>query len=134
MLWLSQGAQAATDVAEEVAAFIRHAERSLDLALYDCRLSPPQGEIFAAALRERADAGVSIRIAYDADKPEEPPWERGPDPAPGGTGAFVQSLGYPWRRIGGRKLMHHKYIVRDADLPTSAVWTGSLNLTDDAFT
>jgi phosphatidylserine/phosphatidylglycerophosphate/cardiolipin synthase-like enzyme len=43
---------------------------------------------------------------------------------------FVQGLGFPWRRIGGRKLMHNKFIVRDG----AAVWTGSLNLTNDAFT
>ncbi len=43
---------------------------------------------------------------------------------------MVQSLGYPWRRIAGQKLMHDKFIVRDG----RAVWTGSTNLTDDAFT
>jgi phosphatidylserine/phosphatidylglycerophosphate/cardiolipin synthase-like enzyme len=56
------------------------------------------------------------------------------DPAAPGTGSFVQSLGYPWRRIGGMKLMHQKYIVRDAAGPDARVWTGSLNLTDDSFT
>src|SRR5438309_148606 len=45
-------------------------------------------------------------------------------------GAFVQSLGYPWRRIAGMKLMHSKFVVRDGQ----AVWTGSANMTDDAFT
>src|SRR6202035_6027461 len=54
----------------------------------------------------------------------------GQDPAPVGTGAFVQSLGYPWRRIGGMKLMHNKFVVRDGE----AIWTGSTNMTDDAFT
>src|SRR5205085_2223925 len=52
------------------------------------------------------------------------------DPAPPGTGAFVQSLGYPFRRIGGMKLMHNKFIVRDG----TSVWTGSTNMTDDGFT
>jgi phosphatidylserine/phosphatidylglycerophosphate/cardiolipin synthase-like enzyme len=36
----------------------------------------------------------------------------------------------PWRRIAGMKLMHSKYIVRDKQ----CAWTGSTNLTDDAFT
>lgn len=34
---------------------------------------------------------------------------------------------------GGGKLMHHKYIVRDAGTPDAAVWTGSTNFTDSAF-
>jgi phosphatidylserine/phosphatidylglycerophosphate/cardiolipin synthase-like enzyme len=31
------------------------------------------------------------------------------------------------------KLMHHKYLVADAALPSARVWTGSTNLTDDAW-
>src|SRR4029077_13963161 len=42
----------------------------------------------------------------------------------------VQSLGYPWRRIAGLKLMHSKFILRDRQ----SIWTGSTNMTDDAFT
>jgi phosphatidylserine/phosphatidylglycerophosphate/cardiolipin synthase-like enzyme len=76
---------------------------------------------------------VAIRIAYDADKPEQP-LAYGTDPAPQGTGSFVQPLGYPFRRIGGLKLMHHKYLVRDADMPDGAVWTGSTNLSDASWT
>lgn len=34
---------------------------------------------------------------------------------------------------GGGKLMHHKYIVRDAGTPQAAIWTGSTNLTGSAF-
>lgn len=132
--FLSQGDQRAEDVAHQLARHIRGARETLDLALYDCRFDQAQAEVFARALEERARAGVAVRIAYDADKPEEPLWERGTDPAPGGTGAFIQGLGHPYRRIGGRKLMHHKYIVRDAALPSARVWTGSLNLTADAFT
>jgi phosphatidylserine/phosphatidylglycerophosphate/cardiolipin synthase-like enzyme len=83
----------------------------------------------AAALREKAEGGVKIRFCYDADKPPQPDLAAGQDPAPSGTGAFVQSLGYPWRRIAGMKLMHSKYIVRDRQ----SVWTGSTNMTDEAF-
>ncbi|MDQ6622483.1 MAG: phosphatidylserine/phosphatidylglycerophosphate/cardiolipin synthase family protein, partial [Verrucomicrobiota bacterium] len=71
-----------------------------------------------------------IRICYDGDKPFVPNMAAGQDPAPPGTGAMVHSLGFPYRAIGGMKLMHDKFIVRDR----RAVWTGSLNLTDDAFT
>lgn len=73
---------------------------------------------------------MQIRICYDGDKPFVPNLAAGQDPAPAGTGAMVHSLGYPYRRIGGMKLMHDKFIIRDRN----AVWTGSLNMTDDAFT
>ena len=131
--FLAQGEQRPEEVARWLATFIGAARRSLDFALYDARLGPEPRAILAAALRERAAAGVAIRIVYDADKPEAPQLARGMDPAPGGTGGFIQSLGYPFRRIGGPKLMHHKYIVRDAGEPSAAVWTGSTNWTDDAW-
>lgn len=134
VFFLAQGEQRGDVVAARLAAFFGAAQRSLDMAFYDFRLGDPLKAIVAAALRERADAGVSIRIAYDADKPEPPLLNQGMDPAPGGTGQFVQSLGHPWRRIGGMKLMHHKYIVRDNGTPDAAVWTGSSNLTNDAWT
>ena len=131
--FLAQGEQRPEDVAGWLATFIAGARQSLDLALYDARLGPAPAALLTDALRERAAAGVAIRFAYDADKPEAPPLHRGTDPAPGGTGGFIQSLGYPFRRIGGPKLMHHKYLVRDAGQPTAAVWTGSTNWTDDAW-
>jgi len=110
--------------------FIRAAKQTLDLAVYDMRFSDPLRTQLASALRERADAGVQIRFCYDGDKPSQPNVAAGQDPAPAGTGAFVQSLGYPWRRIAGMKLMHSKFILRDRQ----SIWTGSTNMTDDAFT
>ena len=111
-------------------AFVRGAKQSLDFAIYDMRLSDPLRAQLVVALRKKAQAGVQIRFCYDADKPPEPDLAAGHDPAPSGTGAFVQSLGYPWRRIAGMKLMHSKYVVRDRE----SVWTGSTNMTDEAFT
>jgi phosphatidylserine/phosphatidylglycerophosphate/cardiolipin synthase-like enzyme len=131
--FLAQGDQRPQEVARWLATFIGAARRSLDFALYDARLGEVPRAILVEALRERADAGVPIRLVYDADKPQDPPLYRGTDPAPGGTGGFVQSLGYTFRRIGGPKLMHHKYIVRDAGEPNAAVWTGSTNWVDDAW-
>ena len=132
--FLAQGEQTGEKVAHYLAEFIAGATKSLDIAVYDMRLNDSLKQILADALRERANAGVAIRIAYDADKPETPMLTNGQDPAPAGTGQFVQSLGYPWRRIGGMKLMHHKYIVRDADSPRASVWTGSTNWTTDSWT
>jgi phosphatidylserine/phosphatidylglycerophosphate/cardiolipin synthase-like enzyme len=130
VLFLAQGEQSADAVMARLTTFIRAAQQSLDLAVYDMRFSDPLKAELMSALRERAEAGVQIRFCYDGDKPAQSNVAAGQDPAPAGTGAFVQSLGYPWRRIAGIKLMHDKFIVRDRQ----SVWTGSTNMTDDAFT
>jgi len=128
--FLVQGEQTAETVMSRLINFINGAKRSLDFAFYDIRLSDSLKNEFSAALKERAAAGVEIRICFDGDKPLKPNLAAGQDPAPPGTSLFVQSLGFPWRRIAGMKLMHHKFIIRDGE----SVWTGSLNLTDDSFT
>jgi len=130
VFFLAEGEQSGDDVMTRLVTFIRPAKQTLAFAVYDMRLSDPLRAELAAALRDRAEAGLEIRFCYDADKPPQPDLAAGQDPAPAGTGAFVQSLGYPWRRIAGMKLMHSKFVVRDRQ----AVWTGSANMTDDAFT
>jgi phosphatidylserine/phosphatidylglycerophosphate/cardiolipin synthase-like enzyme len=129
VFFLAEGEQPAASVMARLTAFIGAAKQSLDIAVYDMRFSDSLRSQLAAALRDRAEAGVQIRFCYDGDKPVEPNVAAGQDPAPAGTSAFVQSLGYPWRRIAGMKLMHSKFIVRDRQ----SVWTGSTNMTDDAF-
>ena len=130
VFFLAEREQSADEVMTRLTAFINGAKHSLDFAIYDMRFSDQLRAQLSAALSERAQAGVEIRFCYDADKPPLPDLAAGQDPAPAGSGAFVQSLGYPWRRIAGMKLMHSKFIVRDGQ----AVWTGSANMTDDAFT
>jgi phosphatidylserine/phosphatidylglycerophosphate/cardiolipin synthase-like enzyme len=130
VFFLAEGEQPGDEVMARLITFIRAAKQTLDFAIYDMRFSDPLKASLSSALRERAEAGVKIRFCYDADKPFPPNVAAGQDPAPSGTGAFVQSLGYPWRRIAGMKLMHSKFIVRDGQ----TVWTGSANMTDDAFT
>jgi phosphatidylserine/phosphatidylglycerophosphate/cardiolipin synthase-like enzyme len=130
VFFLAEGEQSGDDVMTRLVTFIRAAKQTLAFAIYDMRFSDPLRAELAAALRDRAEAGVEIRFCYDADKPPQPDLAAGQDPAPAGTGAFVQSLGYPWRRIAGMKLMHSKFIVRDGQ----TIWTGSANMTDDAFT
>jgi phosphatidylserine/phosphatidylglycerophosphate/cardiolipin synthase-like enzyme len=130
VFFLAQGEQTADSVMARLTAFIRAAHQSLDIAVYDMRFSEPLRAQLIAALRERANAGVQIRFCFDGDKPAQPNVAAGQDPAPAGTSAFVQALGYPWKRIAGMKLMHSKFIVRDR----GSVWTGSTNMTDDAFT
>jgi phosphatidylserine/phosphatidylglycerophosphate/cardiolipin synthase-like enzyme len=130
VFFLAEGEQTADSVMAHLTAFIRAAKQSLDIAVYDMRFDDHLRGQLIAALRDRADAGVGIRFCFDGDKPAEPRVAAGQDPAPSGTSAFVQSLGYPWRRIAGMKLMHSKFIVRDRE----SVWTGSTNMTNDAFT
>jgi phosphatidylserine/phosphatidylglycerophosphate/cardiolipin synthase-like enzyme len=130
VFFLAQDEQSAETVMGRLTNFIGAAQRTLDFAVYDMRLSDSLKNLLSAALHERSAAGVRIRICYDGDKPIQPDMAGGQDPAPPGTSAFVQALGFPWRRIGGMKLMHDKFIIRDG----TAIWSGSLNLTDDAFT
>jgi phosphatidylserine/phosphatidylglycerophosphate/cardiolipin synthase-like enzyme len=130
VFFLTEGEQTPDAVMARLTAFIAAARQSLDFAVYDMRFSDPLKAALSSALRERTAAGVQIRFCYDGDKPLQPNMAAGQDPAPAGTSVFVESLGYPWRRIAGMKLMHSKFIVRDGQ----SVWTGSANLTDDAFT
>ena len=130
VFFLTGEEQSAESVMGRLTAFIAEARDSLDFAIYDMRFCDALKAQLAAALRDRAQAGVRIRICFDGDKPLAPDLAKGQDPAEPGTSTLVASLGYPWKRIGGMKLMHHKFIVRDDE----AVWTGSLNMTDDAFT
>jgi len=130
VFFLAEGEQTADSVMARLTDFIRAAKHTLDIAVYDMRFSESLRAQLVAALRDRAHAVVQIRFCFDGDKPAEPNVAAGQDPAPAGTSAFVQSLGYPWRRIAGMKLMHSKFIVRDR----ASIWTGSTNMTDDAFT
>jgi phosphatidylserine/phosphatidylglycerophosphate/cardiolipin synthase-like enzyme len=130
VFFLTQGEQSADAVMARLTTFIRVARQSLDFAVYDMRFSDPLRASLSSALREGAEKGVQIRFCYDGDKPPQPNVAAGQDPAPSGTSTFVDSLGYPWRRIAGMKLMHSKFILRDGQ----SVWTGSTNMTDDAFT
>ena len=130
VFFLAQDEQPPDAVMARLTAFIRRAQSTLDFAVYDMRFGESLRAQLAAALRERADAGVQVRFCYDGDKPPQPNVAAGQDPAPAGTSGFIQALGYPARRIAGMKLMHSKFIVRDGQ----SVWTGSTNMTDDAFT
>jgi phosphatidylserine/phosphatidylglycerophosphate/cardiolipin synthase-like enzyme len=139
--FLEQGGQTAEQVAAQLAEFLAAARSSLHLAIYDFRLSDAAAAPVVAALRDRAAAGVAVRIAYDAGKPHANLVQAGADPAPPGTADFVRRLGggIQGKPITGGdrqlpKLMHHKYVVRDGATPAGAVWTGSTNFTDDSWT
>jgi phosphatidylserine/phosphatidylglycerophosphate/cardiolipin synthase-like enzyme len=139
--FLQQGGQPPAEVAGLLAEFLAAARSSLHLAVYDFRLGEGLADPVVRALRERAAAGVEVRVAYDAGKPQTAFPNPAADPAPPGTAAFVKAIGdgVQARAITGGdphqpRLMHHKYVVRDGATPAAALWTGSCNFTDDSWT
>jgi phosphatidylserine/phosphatidylglycerophosphate/cardiolipin synthase-like enzyme len=123
---LHDGGQRAAEVAIWIADFIRAARRSLDFAHYDFHLNFETAPIIADAIREAAARGVSVRFLYNVDHRNPIPVPPPPEP----DAKLIASLGVPARPIAGvPDLMHHKYVVRDGE----AVWTGSMNWTDDSF-
>jgi phosphatidylserine/phosphatidylglycerophosphate/cardiolipin synthase-like enzyme len=134
--FLEEGGQDAMQVAGWLAEYLEGARSTLELAFYDCRLGKGPAALIRDALRGRLEAGVRVRLVYDTGgKPQSPKDmdQIGADYAPLDTDDRVKDLGLPddlaRGATGYRALMHHKYVVRDGE----AVWTGSLNLTDDAM-
>src|SRR4051812_10743011 len=140
--FLEQDRQDPATIAALLAEFLGAATRSLHVAIYDCRLSDGLAAPVVRALRERAAAGVEVKIVYDAGKVGVRPYVAGADPAPPGTADFfrrhLDGTGIAVKPITGGdpvqpRLMHHKYVVRDAGTPAAALWTGSANWTDDSW-
>ncbi len=145
-----QALQTATQLAE----FIKAAKSSLHIAIYDFRLKDPKlSDLVLTALNDKAAAGVEVKLAYYAGRPAANTSggdnalvemdinqfiEVGGDPAPIGTDTFLENMPkdskVEMKGITGSKLMHNKYIVRDVNTSDAALWTGSANFTDDAWT
>ncbi|MHC5932462.1 phospholipase D-like domain-containing protein, partial [Nostoc sp.] len=106
-------------IAEQLAEFIDEAKSNLHIAIYDFRLTESTlAEPVITALKNKAQAGVKVRIAFDHGKPEtktvDPFIASGSDPAPKGTKAFLESVfegtQVEIKSIAGSKLMHNKYV------------------------
>jgi phosphatidylserine/phosphatidylglycerophosphate/cardiolipin synthase-like enzyme len=124
---LTEGGQPAEPTAERLAAFLGEAKESLELALYDVRLPGPVGDLVADALRAAGDRGVNVRLLYNVDSDRPPALHPPPATEPElWDGLPLEAVPVP----GIPDLMHHKYVVRDAE----AVWTGSANWTIDSWT
>jgi phosphatidylserine/phosphatidylglycerophosphate/cardiolipin synthase-like enzyme len=123
---LTDGGQTAEDVMSWIVDFLGAARRSLDFAHYDLHLGPEAAQVLHDALRAAAVRGVAVRFLYNLD--HENPIPVPPPPEP--DGELIASFGVPAKAVAGvPDLMHHKYVVRDG----TAVWTGSMNWTDDSF-
>jgi phosphatidylserine/phosphatidylglycerophosphate/cardiolipin synthase-like enzyme len=124
---LTEGGQQAEETAGRLATFLGAAESSLELALYDVRLPDPVGSTVADALRAAGDRGVKVRLLYNVDSDRPPALHPPPATEPElWDGLPLEAVPVP----GIPDLMHHKYVVRDAE----AVWTGSANWTIDSWT
>jgi phosphatidylserine/phosphatidylglycerophosphate/cardiolipin synthase-like enzyme len=124
---LTDGGQAAVDIAREVATFLQGATHSLELALYDVKLGHETGELVIPALLEQARKGVAVRIAFNKEHPGGVPVP----PPPQGDWYRLDAIAVPTRGVlGVPDLMHHKYVIRDR----ATVLTGSTNWTDDSWT
>jgi phosphatidylserine/phosphatidylglycerophosphate/cardiolipin synthase-like enzyme len=127
LLTLTDGGQAAADVAGEIARFLNDARESLDLALYDVRLESDAGALVLAALLAAQQRGVRVRLLFDVDHPGPVPVPPPPETRP----EAIEALPVETRGIAGiPDLMHHKFCVRDG----RDVWTGSMNWTEDSWT
>ncbi len=134
-------------VATRFAAFVAAATSTIDFAIYDFRLSDQTlVDTVVDALTAATARGVTVRIGYDAGKPAAATAETfarlAADPAPPGTAEWVSThfagtdVQVKPITTTGDQLMHSKYIVRDgaSTSHTAAVWTGSTNFTDYAWT
>jgi phosphatidylserine/phosphatidylglycerophosphate/cardiolipin synthase-like enzyme len=82
--------------------------------------------VVTGAIRAAAGRGVSVRIVYNVDHRNPIPVPPPPEP----DVQLIKALGVPEKAVAGvPDLMHHKFVVRDR----SAVWTGSMNWTDDSW-
>jgi phosphatidylserine/phosphatidylglycerophosphate/cardiolipin synthase-like enzyme len=125
--FLDPGTRPAQDVASELAAWIGEANRSLSVAIYDFHAASGSSARVADALEAAQRRGVKVRVAFNMERLPVPSAPRPPRADPN----ELEGLEVPTRGVHSAQgsLMHHKYVVRD----DSAVWTGSLNWTDDAF-
>jgi phosphatidylserine/phosphatidylglycerophosphate/cardiolipin synthase-like enzyme len=151
----------AIEVADRFAAFVKSATETLDICIYDFRLTVPAvSQKIVEAIKDAAARNVAVRIAFDANqKTDEEIIKQfqgaGGDPAPTGTHVFVKEELEPMvetKAIAeqeapavaptavtnepiapGSQIMHQKYIIADADTEGAAVWMGSANFTVDAW-
>lgn len=124
--FLTDGGQTAGSVAAQLIAFINASTRTIDAAIYDFDARSGASARVADALEGAAKRGVEVRVVFNLERSPHPASPRPMQADP----AAIDGLDVPTHGVHDEgSLMHHKYVVRDSE----AVWTGSTNWTDDAF-
>jgi phosphatidylserine/phosphatidylglycerophosphate/cardiolipin synthase-like enzyme len=151
----------AIEVADQFAAFVKSAGKTLDICIYDFRLAlPAVRQRIVDAIKDAADRQVAVRIAFDTNQKSDEEIIKqfqgsGGDPAPTGTHLFIEAELEPvveTKAIAeqevpvvppaaiagepiatGSQIMHQKYMIADAETDDAAVWMGSANFTVDAW-
>jgi len=120
-------------VAHRIASFLDGATQTLEIAIYDLRLESGPGDIVMSSFKAAIARGVAVRLMFNADHAQTIPVP----PPPEIDWAYVDQLkaiGVQVKPVPGvPDLMHHKYVVRDAALPSAALLTGSTNWTNDSW-
>lgn len=98
----------------ELAKFITSATHSVDIAAFELH-----SEVISAAILEAHQAGKQVRVVIDSDYADKPDVQQ------------LKAAGVPFVEDNRSGLMHNKFVVIDRGLPQAAVWTGSMNLTDN---
>ena len=125
--FLEDGGQTADGTAALLAEFIGAARATLEIAIYDLRLSGAAAQTLLDAVRGAKARGVSIRVVFNQDHPRPRPI-----PAPSEVDwDLLKQMDVPFHPVSGvPDLMHHKYVIRDH----GALWSGSTNWTTDSWT
>jgi phosphatidylserine/phosphatidylglycerophosphate/cardiolipin synthase-like enzyme len=149
----------AGEVADQFVDFVSGATKTLDICIYDFRLTLPVVSQKVVNAINSAASGVAVRVAYDANQKSDEEIIKqfqgaGGDPAPTGTHTFLrdelhskvetmpiaEQAGKPLAAgvtdepiAPGSQIMHQKYMVADAGTDDAAVWMGSANFTVDAW-
>jgi phosphatidylserine/phosphatidylglycerophosphate/cardiolipin synthase-like enzyme len=125
--FLEDGAQSAEGTAAMLAEFIAGAQATLEIAIYDLRLSGAAAQTLLEAVRAARARGVVIRVVFNQDHPR-----KRPIPPPSEVDwDLLKQMEVPFHPVSGvPDLMHHKYVIRDH----TSLWTGSTNWTTDSWT
>jgi len=99
---------------QDLAEFIRATDKTLDIAAFELH-----SEVIRAAILDAHAAGKQVRIVIDSDYRDKPDVHA------------LKAAGIEIVEDNRSGLMHNKFLVRDRGTPQAAVWTGSMNLTDN---